>query len=123
MRICCQTGRTESLRSWFPAFPVPCERRLISASRFVDSAQHLETVRKITAAPIARVLVLRRFREIDCSIEPANRFFVPSQTGEQKAESVCGYRFEQQKARTRLRSCLVCSSSAWKTRSASWTAV
>ena len=92
--MCCQIGQTKSQQSWFPAFPVTCERRLISASRFIDSAQHLEAVCKIAEESIARVLVLRRFREIDCSIEPANRFFVLSQTGEQEAESVGGNRFE-----------------------------
>jgi hypothetical protein len=63
-------------------------------------------VRKIAAAPIARVFVLRRFRETHCRTEPMNRFFVPSETSEQEAEGVCGYSFEQEKARTRLPSCL-----------------
>ena len=92
--MCCQTAQTKSQQSWFPAFPVTCERRLISALCFLDSTQHLETVCKIAAAPIARVLVLRRFREIDCPIKPADRFFVLSETCEQKAESVAGNRFE-----------------------------
>ena len=105
-KICCQTAQTKSQRSWFPAFPVACERRLISASRFIDSAQHLEAVCEIAAAPVARVLVLRGFRETHCRTEPMNRFFVPSETGEQEAEGVCGNRFEQEKARTRFPSCL-----------------
>src|ERR1700756_2114560 len=91
--MCCQTAQTKSQRSWFPAFAVTCERRLISAPRFIDSTQHLEAVRKIAAESIARVIVLRRFREIDCSIEPLNRFFVLSETCEQEAESIGGHSF------------------------------